>query len=81
MPPSLDDGVSARYRGYSRGIVVGHNLEVFEYTPARKVYSKAKLDNVHEMICRTMSFDVDFDETVWYDKLKKFGMVVKRIET
>ena len=81
MPPSLDDGVSARYRGYSRGIVVGHNLEVFEYTPARKVYSGAKLDDVHKLINESVNFDIDFDETVWYNILEQFGMVVKRIET
>lgn len=80
MPPSLDDGASARYRGYSKGVVVGHNLEVFEYTPARKAYSSQKCRDVHAALSELFVMDVDFDENIWYDALRVRGMEVKRIE-
>jgi len=39
MPPSLDDGSSAKSHGYALGVTVGHNLNVHTYTPTNGIYS------------------------------------------
>lgn len=78
MPPSLDDGASAKAHGYATGVVVGHNLEVFSYSAADKVYDSGSCKQVHEALSRRIGFEFDFDEEIWYNVLNRFGMEVQR---
>ena len=78
LPPTLDDGSSAFRHGYDKGIAVGHNLEVYEYTKTNDEYSSAICSEVHSRISQMTVYNVDFEENVWYTALEKFGMVVKR---
>ena len=78
LPPTLDDGSSALLHGYDFGVVVGHNLEVYTYTSSRKVYPPEACQKVHDALSRSIGFDVDFDESKWYNALQKYGMEVER---
>lgn len=78
MPPSIDDGSSAYARGYDMGIVAGHNLEVFTYSKADRMYSEKQCEFLHERLVSAIRFEFDFNEERWYTYLKKFGMEVSR---
>ena len=79
LPPTLDDGSSAYKHGYEKGVVVGHNLEVYTYTEADQEYSKEICEEVHDLISARMKFEVSFEEEVWYNALRGFEMEVERL--
>lgn len=79
LPPSLDDGVSMLRHGYVQGIAVGHNLEVYVYTGANGLYTSKECMAVHSGINKVLSLTVDFNEDFWYNKLKEFGMDIRRL--
>lgn len=78
LPPTLDDGVSAFIHKYKKGIAVGHNLEVYVYSPSDQIYTNEQCDEVHDEISRTAQFSVDFEDDLWYNSLRLFGMEVYR---
>lgn len=78
MPPSLDDGTSAFVHGYATGVVVGHNLEVYSYSASDKAYDADHCQRIHSALSRRIGFEFDFDDEVWYNVLRKFGMEVRR---
>ena len=78
LPPSLDDGVSAFDHGYVKGVAVGHNLEVYTYSPAKKHYSKQYCKELHDGMNDVIRYSVEFDDSFWYNQLKKHGMEVVR---
>ena len=78
LPPTLDDGSSARSHGYARGVVVGHNLEVWTYTQTKELLDETDCSMVHEIIAEKIRFELDFEEKVWYDELEIYGMEVER---
>ena len=78
MPPSLDDGSSAFVHGYDKGVVVGHNLEVWEYSGTSEFITQDTCREAHELLSTQLSFSVDFDENAWYTMLRSFGMEVGR---
>lgn len=78
LPPTLDDGVSAYDHSYAGGVAVGHNMEVYMYGAADGHYNRAQCDAVHEIIAEEVQFSVAFDDAVWYDELKNYGMEVLR---
>jgi hypothetical protein len=80
LPPSLDKGSSAYEHRYAGGIAVGHNLQVWTYSPADSEYTEEFSELVHETFNEKnqMKLSVDYDEDAWYDMLKKFGMEVDR---
>lgn len=78
LPPSLDDGSSAYVHGYTKGVVVGHNLEVYTYTPTFFELSREDCDKVHQELINTIAYDISFEESVWYSVLHDFGMEIQR---
>lgn len=78
LPPTMDDGVSAHDRGYSMGIAVGHNLEVYTYTATNNSYTKEECQEVHDAINEVLQFSVEPDDNIWYSTLERYGMEVKR---
>lgn len=80
LPPSLDDGSSAFAHGYDQGIVVGHNLEVWTFGKTNRLYPSDFCEKVHSALDRKhqLEFSVDFNDELWYDELRKFGMEVNR---
>lgn len=78
LPPTLDDGVSALAHGYDVGIVVGHNLEVWKYSKTSMSVSEKVCSAVHEALAKKLQFEFDFDDSVWYTVLRRYGMEVER---
>lgn len=78
LPPSLDDGVSVYNHGYAKGIVVGHNLEVYTYGATDQNYNREQCKEVHKAITNAVQFSIDFEDDVWYNYLKLYGMEVSR---
>lgn len=78
LPPTMDDGVSAYDHGYSKGVVIGHNLEVFTYTPTDASYTKEECQEVHDAINGVLQFLVEPDDDIWYSTLRNYGMEVIR---
>ena len=78
LPPTLDDGASALARGYDFGVVVGHNLEVWKYGKTATPMDEEDCGIVHELLAEKLRFEFDFDDQVWYNTLKEFGMEVER---
>ena len=52
----MDDGASAFKRGYDIGVAVGHNLEVWKYTPTDKNIGKKICDDVHNALAAALQF-------------------------
>lgn len=80
LPPTLDDGSSALAHGYDYGVAVGHNLEVYIFTPADNVYTTAECGAIHEAISESTAFSIEFEDSIWYNALKEFGMKIRRIK-
>ena len=78
LPPSLDDGVSILEHGYVKGVAVGHNLEVYVYGAADNKYTLEECAEVHKEIAEGIMYSIDFEDDVWYDYLKMYGMEVSR---
>ncbi|MBP3753584.1 MAG: hypothetical protein J6I66_01860 [Lachnospiraceae bacterium] len=78
LPPTMDDGVSAYDHGYSKGVVIGHNLEVFTYTPTDASYTKEECQETHDAINGVLQFLVEPDDDIWYSTLRNYGMEVIR---
>jgi len=78
LPPSLDDGSSARAHGYDFGVVVGHNLEVWTYGKTETVIPSELCEQLHSGLQKKYHSMFDFDDKEWYDLLKVAGMEVKR---
>lgn len=76
LPPSLDDGSSAYTHGYSQGVVVGHNLEVWTYGRTGKELSPDACEELHRRLSERLGLDVDFEADLWYEYCKQFGMEV-----
>ena len=74
----MDDGVSAYDHGYSKGVVIGHNLEVFTYTPTDASYTKEECQETHDAINGVLQFLVEPDDDIWYSTLRNYGMEVIR---
>lgn len=79
LPPSLDDGSSALSHGYDLGITVGHNLEVWTYGRANKLYPPEFCEEVHSVFGQKFQYAIDFDDNEWYNLLKNYGMRVNRL--
>lgn len=62
------------------GVVVGHNCEVYVYSPASGVYTEAECAQIHESITRSIGLDVEFKEDMLYSVLEEYGMKVVRID-
>ncbi len=58
MPPTMDDGSSAKGRGFSIGVIPAHTGAVFKYSPTDKIYPDESCISVHEGI--TNSADILF---------------------
>ena len=78
LPPTLDDGASAFINDYMSGVAVGHNFEVYVYSAADAYYDIEDCDYIHEEITNTIKYSIDFEESVWYDVLRIFGMEIIR---
>ena len=78
LPPSMEDGVSAYDPNYGKGVAVGHNLEVYEYTPADNSYTEEQCKEVHKNLNEVFQFTIEFDDSIWYNALKEYGMEVIR---
>ena len=78
LPPTLDDGVSAYDHNYVKGIAVGHNLELYEYGATDQHYSREQCEALHDEIAKAAAFSIDFEDNIWYDALRSYGMAVKR---
>lgn len=78
LPPTLDDGASAFINDYMSGVAVGHNFEVYVYSAADAYYDIEDCDYIHEEITNTIKYSIDFEEDVWYDVLRIFGMEIIR---
>lgn len=78
LPPTLDDGVSAHDNDYIMGVAVGHNFEVYTYNRTDAHYSKEQCKNVHKSINEIVGLEIEFDDSIWYNALNKFGMEVIR---
>lgn len=78
MPPSLDDGSSANSHGYKQGVVVGHNLEVWTYGKAERVFSAEECNELHRALTERIGLELDFDTELWYEYLEMFGMEVNQ---
>ena len=74
-PPSFDDGVSAKSRGYVQGVVVGHDGSIYTYTPTDEIYKESDCDALHEMINQEIWQRMELKNT-WFTSLKVFGMIV-----
>lgn len=79
LPPTLYDGVSAYDNNYKEGIVVGHNLEVYKYSPTDLSYTEEQCEEAHKAISEAAKFSVDFEEELWYDVLGEYGMKAVRL--
>ena len=42
------------------------------------MYTEEQCEFLHEKLVEAARFEFDFDENMWYNGLKKFGMEVKR---
>ena len=49
-PPSLDDGASAKTRGYESGVVVSHDGHIYTYGPTDEYLSTDNCDMIHDLI-------------------------------
>lgn len=78
LPPTLDDGVSAYDHNYFKGIAVGHNLELYEYGATDQHYSREQCNALHDEIAKAAAFSIEFEDNIWYDALRSYGMAVKR---
>lgn len=78
LPPSLYDGASANKHGYKSGVVVGHNLEVYTYTPTDIELTDEQCEDFHNSLSDLLQYEVDLDEDFWYDCLEDYGMKVRR---
>ena len=78
LPPTLDDGASAYDHKYLKGVTVGHNLEVYTYSPTATAVTKRQCDELHEGISNVLQFSVEFDDEIWYNSLRMYGMEVVR---
>lgn len=78
LPPTLDDGVSALIRGYDAGVVVGHNLEVWKYGKSNVSVSETTCNAVHGALAKRLQFEFDFDDSLWYTVLRRYGMKIER---
>ena len=78
LPPSLDDGVSVYDHGYLKGVAIGHNLEVYEYGKTDQHYTKKQCKELHDLITKAVQFSIDFEDSIWYNYLRLYGMEVSR---
>ena len=58
-PPTADDCASARQRGYSLGVVCGHNGTVYTYGPSGRNLTSAQCDAIHAEIALPCQFMTD----------------------
>ena len=80
-PPTADDCGSARYRGYSLGVVCGHNGAVYTYEPSADILSQADCNGIHDEIfdlCRFYYGSEQIQE--WIQVMLAKGLVVRKVE-
>ena len=74
-PPTIDDGVSAKIKGYTKGVVCGHNGTIYEYEPCEEIYNYRQCVDIHNNIVLQL-YDNDIDKT-WLRVLKLNKMKVR----
>ena len=77
-PPTADDSVSALVRGYEKGVVCGHNGEVYTYLPSPVKYSQEECYNIHNLInLQLIGPEKDVCKT-WKDMLLLFQIEIEK---
>ncbi|MBQ2185043.1 MAG: hypothetical protein II399_10445, partial [Lachnospiraceae bacterium] len=72
-PPSADDSVSAKIKGYVEGITCGHNASVYVFFPSEVEYSMDDCDEIHRIIVEKTEFEQDGKKiiSIWKKTLRK----------
>ena len=52
--------------------------EVYTYSPAKLFFTPEQCEEIHKGIAEVVRFLVAFDDSIWYDILKEYGMEVIR---
>lgn len=78
FPPTADDSSTALDKGYSVGITVGHNGNVWLYYPSEQKYSASDCDAIHEIINQECEYEKNVDKIIkkWKDTLEDFGIKI-----
>ena len=79
-PPSAEDMVSAFSRGYSLGIVCGHDGSVYVYEPSARKWSQAEMDNLHSAISMQIMYMSTKEEqdALWIQMMNEKGLKVRK---
>lgn len=78
FPPTADDSSTTLDKGYSVGITVGHNGNVWLYYPSEQKYSASDCDAIHEIINQECEYEKNVDKIIkkWKDTLEDFGIKI-----
>ena len=76
-PPTLFDGASALGHGYTKGVVCGHNGEVYTFLPTTKKFTDDECKAFHNKLALQIVHNNEVDNK-WYDALYSVGMSVKK---
>lgn len=78
-PPSADDSVSAKIKGYEKGITCGHNASLYVFNPSEVDYSMEECDEIHSIIEEDTQFEQDGKKilTIWKKTLEDFGIKIR----
>ena len=79
-PPTADDCVSAGNRGYSLGVVCGHNGAVYTYEPASVSMSQRDCLRIHNNIAYQCQFEKTYDGilSLWIQMMAENGFMVRK---
>ena len=79
-PPTADDCGSARYRGYSLGIVCGHNGAIYTYEPSIENLTESYCNSIHDKIFDSCRFYYGTEQVdVWIQTMTAYGFVVRKV--
>lgn len=78
-PPTADDCVSARQRGYDIGLTCGHNGTVFIYYPSTVDFTEKECDEIHRIISENSIYEKDINVIIdtWINTLSDLEMRIR----
>ena len=79
-PPTADDCVSAYHRGYSFGVVCGHNGAVYTYEPSNAPLSNDDCIRIHNNIAYQCQFENALAKRIdlWIEMMREIGFSVRK---
>lgn len=78
-PPTADDCVSAKIRGYDMGVACGHNGTVHVFYPSEVDFTDEECKAIHNIIAEESVYESDINKVLktWKSTLSDYGMTIK----